>query len=535
MIDISVSKEKYIYDIHSLVQAFYPGEEVRVRAEEAGAAGTERFVPDDADSIGKTDPVGEKTRKGNRNNAEPVILRLAIDLREEAGVICVTLSDDAGELTLRTACQIPAGEGRVSSIDAQPVFDDSGDRLYNGKNALKRTLYELLRKETGRDLPWGSLTGIRPVHIPAVLMEAGRSDEEILTELGDTYFVSEEKRRLALDIAHRQGEILAETDYHAGYSLYIGIPFCPTTCLYCSFPSYALAGNAGMTGPYLEALFKEIDWAGAYFAGEKLQTVYIGGGTPTALSAAELDQLLTRVRDRFEWENVREFTVEAGRPDSLTEEKLRVIAEHGATRISVNPQTMQQRTLDLIGRRHTVEDVCRAYAMARERTDLLINMDLILGLPGEKAADVADTMEQVLALGPDDLTIHSLAVKRGSRLQALIDAGRAEYPTADDIDAAAACALDGARRGGYQPYYLYRQKNIAGNFENTGYARGNAHGLYNIMTNEDVHSVAALGAGAISKRVQGDLVTRAENVRELAQYLERVDEMIARKEALYDR
>lgn len=508
MITVFLDRDRYAYDVHSLVKAFYPAEEVSCRTEER--------MPD------HTGPCTEG-------------LSLEFTIREEEGYIGIRLRTSDGAEKTRTAACIPAGPGqRANSIDLHPQTDEKGERLYNGKNTLKRLLYEMLREETGRDLPWGSLTGIRPTHIPGVLLENGWEDARILAELQDTFYVSLPKAALSLDIAKRERGILASKDYGRGYSLYVGIPFCPTTCLYCSFPSYPLEKWSHFTDDYLAALMREMRETAAIFAGRCLHTVYFGGGTPTTLSPKQLDLLLSALEEYFDLSDVEELTVEAGRPDSLDEEKLKVLREHKVTRLSVNPQTMQQRTLDLIGRRHTVEDVKQAFHLVRKCGDFSINMDLILGLPGETADDVADTLSQIAALGPDDLTIHALAYKRGSRMQALAETKGTVFSAFENIERAASIAAETTAAMGLLPYYLYRQKNIAGNFENTGYAKDGAWGLYNILINEDVHSVAALGAGAISKCVDGDLVTRAENVKDLMQYIQRIDEMIDRKKKLYE-
>ncbi|MCR5095071.1 MAG: coproporphyrinogen dehydrogenase HemZ [Lachnospiraceae bacterium] len=510
MICISVNKDRFFYDIHSLVKAFYPTEEVS-----CFVSGT----------------------KSTDKDAGPIALD--ITLSEERGTIAAVLFRKGDEdrrtgWICRTKCIPEKSKERISSIDTAPVTDERGERIYRAKNALKRLLYRMLAWETGRKLPWGSLTGIRPTHIPKVLLAAGRGEQEILGEMEETYFVSPEKAALALEIAGRERKILAERDYANGFSLYVGIPFCPTTCLYCSFPSNPAAAGDERMERYLRALFAELDFTAQLFRDRRLDTVYIGGGTPTTLAPEQMERLLSRIRERFDLRDLREFTVEAGRPDSITSEKLRVLREQGVTRLSINPQTMQQRTLDLIGRRHTVEDVISAFHLARESGAFSINMDLILGLPGENADDVADTLSRIAGLAPDDLTIHALAIKRGSRMQALMDTKGAVFPASPDIDAAAELAQKQARRMGLLPYYLYRQKNIAGNFENTGFAREGAEGLYNILINEDVQSIAACGAGSISKCVRGDVITRSENVKDLEQYLLRIEEMIERKKKLYE-
>lgn len=404
--------------------------------------------------------------------------------------------------------------------------EEAGTAEY--KNAFKRFFYVSLCKETGMTLPWGNLTGIRPTKIAMTMMEQGKSREETAAFLRETHLVSGEKTALAIDIAEREQKILSTLHYENGYSLYVGIPFCPTTCLYCSFTSYPIAAWKKRTGEYLTALEREMEETAQLFRDKILDTMYIGGGTPTSLSAGELERLLKKLKSTFDFSAVQEFTVEAGRADSITEDKLRVLLENGVTRISVNPQTMKQETLDLIGRRHTVEQVEEAFHLARRVGFTNINMDIILGLPGETAADVAHTIEAVKALAPDELTVHSLAVKRASRLGRWIEEnGATAYNNTEEIMGIAA---RGAADMHMAPYYLYRQKNMSGNFENVGYAREGKYGIYNILINEEKQTILALGAGSITKGVFPDgRIERRENVKDVGQYMERIDEMIERK------
>jgi len=263
-----------------------------------------------------------------------------------------------------------------------------------------------------------------------------------------------------------------------------------------------------------------------------LDSVYIGGGAPTTLEPEELERLFLKLQNTLDWSQVREFTVEAGRADSITAEKLRVMKRYGVTRISVNPQTMKQETLDLIGRRHTVAQTVEAFRLAREEGFDNINMDLILGLPGETKEDVEETIRRVQELGPDSLTVHSLAIKRASRLsQWILEHG---ISTLHNTDKTMAIAAQGAKQMGMEPYYLYRQKNMSGNFENVGYAKPEKAGIYNILIMEEVQTIMALGAGTISKRVYGDgRIERCDNVKDVGQYIERIDEMIQRKQRLF--
>ncbi len=479
---IKSNKDQFQYDIHAIVQSFYPGWEPRLLA------------PD------------SEVRDRRILEGEPVM----------------ELFFGETEVTLKT---LSAGHVYVW----HPI-EPADTQAY--KNAFKQFFYTSLREETGICLPWGNLTGIRPTKIAMTMMEQGESEEEIASFLKTSHFVSEEKTALSIDIAKREREILSTLHYEDGYSLYVGIPFCPTTCLYCSFTSYPIGAWKKRVTQYLTALEREIDATAALYRDKILDTVYIGGGTPSSLSAVELDRLLGKLRSTFDFSTVQEFTVEAGRADSITEEKLRVLSAHGVTRISVNPQTMKQETLRLIGRQHTVEQVVEAFHLARKVGFDNINMDIILGLPKEDAADVAHTIAAIKELGPDSLTVHSLAVKRASKLHQWIEEnGVTAYNNTEEIMEIAA---RGAAEMDMVPYYLYRQKNMSGNFENVGYSKRDKYGIYNILINEEKQTIVALGAGSITKGVFPDgRIERCENVKDVTQYMERIDEMIERKRKLF--
>ena len=424
---------------------------------------------------------------------------------------------------------------------------DEGDKIYDidvsvSKNDLKKNIYRMLSLETKRELPWGNLTGIRPTRIVMNLIEEGMNDEEIFKYMKDNYYTSDEKTALSLSIAHREKEILKNIDYDNGYSLYIGIPFCPTTCLYCSFTSYPICSYADIVDDYLKCIMKEIDYVSENFKGKTLDTIYVGGGTPTTLLPEQIERLLGYVYDKLDVSKVKELTVESGRPDSITREKLATMKKMGVTRISVNPQTMRDKTLELIGRRHTVSQLVDSYNMAREEGFDNINMDIILGLPYETADDVRYTMEEIKKLAPDDLTVHSLAIKRGSKLAEVLKQKELKGEQKGDVfssikntEEMMKIASEGALSMGLTPYYLYRQKNISGNFENTGYARPGKAGIYNILINEEVQSIVALGAGTVTKRVYGydGRIERCDNVKDVKLYMSQIDEMIQRKKDLF--
>lgn len=405
------------------------------------------------------------------------------------------------------------------------------------KNSLKRLIYRAMNNITGRELPWGTLTGIRPTKIPMSLLERKRpmSFDKIYDYMKDTYYVSDEKINLSRDIAKREIEILKDIDYKEGYSLYIGIPFCPSTCLYCSFTSYNVSMYKSKMDAYVDSVIKEIEYVAKEFKNKKLNTVYFGGGTPTTLEPEQLDRLIGKVKSSFDFSYMQEFTVEAGRPDSITRDKLLVLKKHGVTRISINPQTMKQETLDIIGRKHTVEQVIETFNLARELGFDNINMDFIVGLPNESIEDVRYTMDETLKLNPDSITVHSLAIKRAARLNMFRDVYK-ELSIENNQEIMKLTA-DYAARMNMEPYYLYRQKNIAGNLENVGYAREGKAGIYNILIMEEKQTIVALGAGSVTKYVfpDGERIERVDNVKNVDQYIDRIDEMIERKINFFDK
>lgn len=476
MIAVQLNKRDFEYDIHSLIRAFYPGMEVSVYCQ------------------GEEEPEWDWKIEVSYLDRE---IRAAF------------LQGDGQEFMGRSAA-IPENTDRTEK-----------------KNVLKRLLYEMLSEYTGQELPWGTLTGIRPTKIPMALLEQGKKNAQIAQYMRNTYYCSSEKTALSIRIANQERYILRNIHYEDGYSLYIGIPFCPSICLYCSFSSSPLAVWKDRVDDYLDALCREIAYGAKEYEKRQLDTVYIGGGTPTTLEPEQMERLLRAVEDHFDLSHVQEFTVEAGRPDSITKEKLEVLKRHKVTRISINPQTMNQETLDVIGRRHTVEETKEAFYLARSLGFQNINMDLIVGLPGEGLAQVAHTMEEVSALNPDSITVHSLAVKRAARLNMFRDQYREMTFTNNQeiMELTARCAAE----LGMAPYYLYRQKNMAGNFENVGYAKPQKEGIYNILIMEEKQSILALGAGAGTKVVRGVKIDRIENVKDIKSYIERIDEMIERK------
>lgn len=485
MITVCINKPQFEYDILSLVKSFYPGEEVKVYCA----------------SQGEQDDLVEARES------------FVLDFAETS----ITM--------IRAFVQDSSSEFGVNKIDIP-----EGTERPEVKNLLKQLIYNVLSKHLGIELPWGTLTGIRPTKILMAMLEAGMTDSEIMDSMKNTYYISEEKARLSIDIVKREKELLSTLHYKDGYSLYIGIPFCPTTCLYCSFTSYPICIWKDKVGEYLSALEKEISYVAGAYQDKILDTIYIGGGTPTTLEAEELETLFLALEKHFDLRHLQEFTVEAGRADSITREKLKVLKKHNVTRISVNPQTMKEDTLKLIGRQHTVLQVKEAFALAREEGFDNINMDIILGLPEETEEDVIQTMNEIMKLHPDSLTVHSLAIKRASKLSSWIEENgiSALNNTEDTMEIAANAAKD----MGMEPYYLYRQKNMSGNLENVGYAKPGKYGIYNILIMEEKQTIVALGAGSVTKVVypNSSRIERTENVKDVGLYIERIDEMIKRKE-----
>ena len=461
-IGIKLSKDDFMYDIHSLVKSFFPDDDVSI------------FTDSDAEKCGA-----------------------ARDL-----LLCVDIPD---------------------YIDRKAA-----------KDGLKRELYAMLSTYTGHSLPWGTLSGIRPTKIPMKYLEEGLSREEIRSRIRADYLASDAKIDLALEVAENERTLLADVPLGDDtFSLYLNVPFCPSICLYCTFSSSPASVWGKRMDDYLDALIREMKTG--LTGRPSPTTVYIGGGTPTSLEPQQLDRLLTAVEETWDLSGCLEFTVEAGRPDSITRDKLAVLRNHGISRISVNPQTMNQRTLDLIGRRHTVEDTVRAFRLAREMGFDNINMDIILGLPGETAADVAHTVSEIERLGPDSFTVHSLAVKRASRLTKSLreaheaglieDYTRYEGLSFENSEEIIGIAYDAARRMGMAPYYLYRQKNMKGGLENTGFALPGKACLYNILIMEELQEIRAFGSGASTKLLFPDgRIERRINPKDVKTYLERMAE-----------
>ncbi len=386
------------------------------------------------------------------------------------------------------------GEARVRVAGVSDEYER--ERLR--QRALKLSFFRAAREVTGVTPSWGALTGIRPAKLVRSMMEEGMTAAQADRVLRETYCVSPARRRLALESAaaglKAKNELRPEE-----ISLYIGIPFCPTRCAYCSFVSASVEKSFKLMEPYLEALTAEIDAAGRMVreTGLRVKSFYMGGGTPTTLSARQMDALLTKVNESFDLSGCAEYCIEAGRPDTIDREKLQVLLDHGADRISVNPQSLEAQVLEAIGRHHSPEDIERAMELAVSMGFPHVNMDLIAGLPADTPEGFRRTLDRCMTFGADNITVHTLSLKKGSRI--LLEG--LPIPTAEDVAAMLDYADPALRARGFQPYYLYRQKYMSGSFENVGWCISGAEGLYNIYIMEELHSILSLGAGGSTKMV----------------------------------
>ena len=413
-------------------------------------------------------------------------------------------------------------------------LDERSEQVYHTvSHALKQAFYKAGTALLGYELPWGSLTGVRPVKLPTKAMLAGKTAKQAEKMLRDEYHVSPPRAALAGECARAALDVKRGLAGD-GLSLYIGIPFCPTRCAYCSFISSDVKGALALVEPYVDGLCREIELAGGLLRerGLHISTAYMGGGTPTTLTAEQLDRVLGAVECLLPMERCSEFTVEAGRPDTITADKLEVLKAHGIHRISINPQTMEDRVLQAMGRAHTAAQIGQAMELAARHFGGMVNMDLIAGLPTDTLEGFERTLDKVLAMDPANITVHTLALKKGSRLT---ETG-GDLCTPETVEAMLALAGSRLRGAGYAPYYLYRQKYMSGSFENVGWTRPGAVCAYNIVMMEELQTVLSLGAGGITKLVDPDKgkIVRLNNPKYAKEYLERWDNISADKRTAAD-
>ena len=430
-------------------------------------------------------------------------------------------------LTARTTITL---QGRTATGTRRLTAADEDVRLR--RRCLQQSLYLAAVQLLGYEPAWGALSGVRPTKLSTKHMLEGGTAESADRLLKDVYYVTAPRRELAIACSEstvRAANLLAPDDV----SLYIGIPFCPTRCTYCSFVSRTVGKKTELLEPYLEALTEEIRLTGKLLAqsGRHVRTIYIGGGTPTTLSSPQMARLLDTVRACFDLSRCIEFTVEGGRPDTLDEEKLRTIFEHGADRMSINPQTMEDHVLRACGRPHKAEDVIRAYGEAVNAGFKAINMDLIAGLPQDTVAGFCRSLDAVAELNPANITVHTLALKKGADLFER----RVTLPSAEEVTQMVDYANEKLRSLGYKPYYLYRQKYMSGSFENVGWSRDDLDCLYNIYMMEEVHTILSLGGGGMNKvNLPGGKIQRFHNHKFPEQYIEMLPDVLRQKEEMFE-
>lgn len=428
-----------------------------------------------------------------------------------------------------------AWNGRLSqAVETIPAssLEQSQEQVYHTiQHTLKMAFYRAAVPILGAKPPWGALTGVRPVKLPTRAMKAGATFQEAQTELEQVFDVTPLRAKLAVDCAKASLEV-GNSLRPKEVSLYLGIPFCPTRCAYCSFVSADIGRSLKQIPPYLDAVYQEIDATAQVLRASELtiRSFYMGGGTPTTLTAEQMDRLLTKCRDTLPLDSCTEYTVEAGRPDTITREKLEVLARHGIERISINPQTLQDEVLRAIGRCHSAEDIFSAYRLARDIGFSCINMDLIAGLPCDTYDGFCRTLDGVLALEPNHITIHTLALKKGAYLKAHAEA----LPSGTEVTRMLDFSLGILRDSGFLPYYLYRQKMMSGSLENVGWTRPGQESLYNIVMMEELQTVVSIGGGGITKLIDpvSGKILRLPNPKYPHDYLSGLDKVLGQKQSI---
>ncbi len=476
-----ISGHRFRYELENICRLFFPFEKIEVKTEYDGQTADTRAVYTDRDSDG-----------------------------------CLSVKFVDGAFS----------EKRVDRVNPTSLdYDDECERRF------AVMMYEVFSTFTGMVPKWGILTGVRPGKLMRRMSDS-EGEDNARRYFADKLLVSNEKIDLALEASRTEQKII-ELSKPDSFSLYVSVPFCPTRCSYCSFVSHSVEQAKKLIEPYTKLVCDEIAYTGeiARKLGLHLETVYIGGGTPTAISADRLGRIMSAVNNNFDLSDCREFTVEAGRPDTVTEEKLAAIMKNGATRISINPQTMCDDVLRNIGRRHTAEQTIEAFNMARRYGFDNINMDLIAGLPGDTYETFVETLSKISALDPESVTVHTLSMKRSSNMTTGGDLPDVEVgKTADKMLRYAKGSL---AANGLRPYYLYRQSRTVGNLENTGFAKVGYEGLYNIYIMDETHTILACGASAVTKlKAQNGYIERIFNYKYPYEYIDRFEEMINRKSGI---
>jgi oxygen-independent coproporphyrinogen-3 oxidase len=444
----------------------------------------------------------------------------------------INFVSDTADITINVS------DEQISATTSEFSYNYSIEEELSLKEGVKLAVFSFLKTLTGKEFPWGTLIGIRPSKIALSLLEKGMKDEEIIEYYKRHYNTRADKAKLCIDVARTEGRIINKEKNTV--SIYIGMPFCPTRCLYCSFASNPIGSCSSLVDPYLSGLKKEILSISQYINEKNLdvECVYFGGGTPTAVNDEQFYDIMKSIHDAFvNGRRIKEFTVECGRPDSITESKLKAMKKFNVHRISINPQTMNNDTLKRIGRNHSVEDVISTYKMARELGFENINMDIIVGLSGEDLTHIERTCNALYKLSPDSITVHGLSIKRASRLhENVVNNKSVEVMSQGEMNDMYYKTAEIAEKLSMEPYYMYRQKNMFGNMENVGYAKPDKIGRYNIQIMEEKQTIIAVGADAVSKVVflEENRIERFANVKDVKEYINRIDEMISKKIQLLD-
>lgn len=443
----------------------------------------------------------------------------------------INFSNESGDF------KINVDEEKITYEYLDRYAEEKFNNYEKPKETIKKLLFRELKTLTGDNYPWGTLIGIRPSKIALLHLKEGKTEEEIQDIFYQKHYTDKEKSQICIDVAKVE-EKYVNTDKNY-VSIYIGMAFCPTRCLYCSFASNPIEANRRtLVRPYLDALKYEIDAIKNYINDKKInvETVYFGGGTPTSVNEAEFEEIMEVIYNSFiKNRDVKEFTVECGRPDSLSDKKFEIMKNYEVNRISINPQTMNDETLKLIGRNHTAQDIIEKFNMAKEYNFNHINMDIIIGLPGEGYKEAQHTMEEIKKLGPDSITVHGLSLKRGSIMfdNFILKKGLG-IKEQSEIEKMYEASKALARDLGLHPYYMYRQRNMVGNMENLGYTKGDKVCLYNIEMIEDKQTIIALGADAVTKVVflEENRIERFGNVKDVREYVNRIQELVEGKISL---
>lgn len=460
----------------------------------------------------------------DRYAVEQLQMSLFRDIREGEAVSAL----HRGNTWLTATAKITLNGKTASAVRRLKAADET---VRLRRQILQQSYFLAARQLLDAPPPWGAMSGVRPTKLSTKHILEGGTPKSADRLLRDVYYVTEDRRKLAVDCSVSTVSAVRQMEPQ-DISLYVGIPFCPTRCTYCSFVSRTVGRKTELLEPYLQALMQEIQVSGKLLkeSGKTLRTIYIGGGTPTTLSTPQMARLMDAITESFDLSRCIEFTVEGGRPDTLDAEKLRTIREHGADRMSINPQTMQSQVLHACGRPHKPEDVIRAYGEAIHAGFTAINMDLIAGLPKDTVEGFCESLDQVAALDPANITVHTLALKKGADL---FD-HRENLPTAEAVTQMVGYAEEKLRSLNYKPYYLYRQKYMSGSFENVGWSRDHLDCLYNIYMMEELHTILSLGGGGMNKvNLPNGRLERFHNPKFPEQYIEMLDSVLKQKEELF--